>query len=154
MNLTPTILLAEDDENDFMLMKMAFGRCGSEIALRRVSNGEEVIRYLQREGRYRDREQYPFPRLLLLDLKMPGRSGFEVLSWIRSHPASKPLIVAILTGSANEEDIVRAYKNGANSYLVKPDTIGELVRMAGKIKGYWLELNTNPDCSGEENRLL
>jgi len=143
MTSKKTILLAEDDEKDFTLMKMAFEKFGSEIVLHRVSNGEEVMRYLKREGIYEDREQYPFPCLLLLDLNTPGRSGFEVLNWIRSHPAFNQLIVAILSGSANKEEITEAYDNAANSYLVKPGSIDELVKMAGKIKEYWLELNIN-----------
>src|ERR1051326_315699 len=141
MNPKKTILVAGQDENDFTLMKTAFASLTSEIVLQRVCNGEEVIRYLKREGRYGDREQYPFPRLLLLDLKKSGKEGFEVLNWIRSHPVFKTLIVTILSESASKEDIAKAYDNAANSYLVKPRTVAELASMARKIKEYWLELN-------------
>src|SRR5207248_2276693 len=145
------ILVAEDDENDYLLMKLAFGKLGPGLVLRRVCNGDEVIAYIRGEGIYRDRQQYPFPDLLLLDLKMPGKSGFEVLKWIRSQPCLKRLIVAILTASTDREDIARAYNSFANSYLIKPDSLDQLVTLVRKVKEYWLELNTNPFCSATEN---
>jgi len=139
-----TILLAEDDENEFLLMKMAFGKLGLETCFQRVRNGREVLRYLSGDAEYEDRERHPFPAILLLDLKMPVMGGFEVLQWIRNQRPFCRLIVAILTGSRNEEDIDRAYASLANSYLVKPDTLESLVKMAGHIRDYWLESNVNP----------
>jgi CheY-like chemotaxis protein len=146
-----TILLAEDDENEFLLMKMAFGKIGVENVFRRVRNGEEVICYLKAADPFSDRQEYPFPSLLLLDLKMPMMGGFEVLEWIRSQPRYQQLIVAILSASTNTDDVTHAYHSSANSYLVKPDTFGALVEMVSQIKGYWLDLNTIPPSPGEES---
>lgn len=148
-----TILLAEDDENEFLLMKMAFGKAGAEKIFRRVKNGEEVIRYLKAMDPFSDRQQYPFPCLLLLDLKMPMMGGFEVLEWIRSRPRYQQLPVTILSASTNGDDVAHAYNSNANSYLVKPDTFSALVEMVSKIKSYWLDLNTNPQFTEADTNI-
>ena len=142
-----TILTADDDENDVLLLKMAFTKAGLADQLQRVKDGAEAIHYLQGDGIYADRESFPFPSLLLLDLKMPYKNGFDVLTWIRAHPVVKHLIVAVLTASKDEADIRRAYDLFTNSYLVKPTTIEGLEELAKKVKGYWLELNSNPNLS-------
>lgn len=142
MKPNKTILLAEDGEDEFLLMKLAFRKLECEDAFRRVRNGEEVIRYLAGEGPYRDRTRYPFPSVVLLDLNMPLKNGFEVLDWIRSNPTMKQLAVTILSGSTNDADIDHAYNGFANSYLVKPTTLDALVKMASVVKTYWTELNT------------
>jgi CheY-like chemotaxis protein len=139
-----TILSVDDDDNDVLLLKMAFAKAGLAGQLRRVKDGAEAIRYLNGEGIYADRESFPLPRLLLLDLKMPYKNGFDVLTWIRAHPVLKHLIVAVLTASKDDADIRRAYDLFANSYLVKPTTIEGLEELARKVKDYWLELNSNP----------
>jgi CheY-like chemotaxis protein len=148
-----TILLAEDDENEFLLMKMAFGKVGVENIFRRVKDGEEVIRYLEATDPFSDRQQYPFPCLLLLDLKMPMMGGFEVLEWIRGQPRYQQLIVTILSASTNGDDVAHAYNSNANSYLVKPDTFSALVEMVSKIKSYWLDLNTNSQFTEAETNI-
>jgi CheY-like chemotaxis protein len=144
MNRNKTILLAEDDENDFLLMKLAFEKAGVGEYFRRVRDGEEVIRYLKGDQGFSDRQEFPLPSLLLLDLKMPLKSGIEVLNWIRTHAQFKTMVVTVLTSSNNEDDIVNAYRHYANSYLVKPVSLEALTEMTQKIKGYWLELNQNP----------
>ena len=141
---TQTILSADDDDNDVLLLKMAFTKAGLAEQLRRVKDGAEAIQYLNGEGIYADRESFPFPSLLLLDLKMPYKNGFEVLTWIRAQPVLKRLIVTVLTASKDDADIRRAYDLYTNSYLVKPTTIAGLEELARKVKGYWLELNFNP----------
>jgi CheY-like chemotaxis protein len=140
------ILLAEDDDNDVMLLKMAFGKAGLASKLHRVKDGLEAIQYLKGDGSYADRESHPFPSLLMLDLKMPGKNGFEVLEWIRGQPAIKWLIVTVLTASKDHADIWRAYDLGANSYLVKPSTQAALERMSRTINEYWVEMNLAPPC--------
>jgi CheY-like chemotaxis protein len=144
MDANETILLAEDDENDVLLLKVAFAKAGLADKLMRVKDGTEAIQYLNGEGTYAEREQFPFPCLLLLDLKMPRKNGFEVLEWIRAQPALKHLIVAVLTASKHDADVRRAYDLCANSYIVKPTTMAGLEKLATKVKEYWLDLNVNP----------
>jgi CheY-like chemotaxis protein len=138
-----TILLADDDENDVLLLKMAFAKAGLQEQLKRVKDGAQAIQYLDGEGMYSDRTRFPLPGLLLLDLKMPYKNGFEVLDWIRAHPSFKCLIVAVLTASKDDVDVRRAYSLFTNSYLVKPATLAGLEELARKVKEYWLELNLN-----------
>ena len=126
-----TILLAEDDQNDVFFMQRAFSQARLLNPLKVVRDGEETIHYLQGEGVYADRVQYPFPVLLLLDLRMPRRNGFEVLEWLRQQPGLKRLTVVVLTSSKEGPDINRSYDLGANSYLIKPpdaDTLREAFR--------------------------
>jgi CheY-like chemotaxis protein len=143
METHDTILVADDDDNDVLLLKMAFGKFHLEDKLRRVKDGLEAIQYLKGEGQYSDRERYPFPRLLLLDLKMPYKNGFDVLEWIRAQPGIKFLIVAVLTASKDTADVARAYDLCANSYLVKPVTMAGLEQLSQAIKEYWLDLNVS-----------
>lgn len=145
-----TILLAEDDENQFQLMKLAFGKIGEPNLVRRVRDGVEVIQYLKGESGFSDRDRYPFPSLLLLDIQMPLKDGFEVLGWIRSQPPYRRLIVAFLTSSSESHHIAHAYDSCANSYLVKPPTFEGLVRMVKALRHYWLEMNAVPQFRVEE----
>lgn|ERR1043166_3365623 len=138
------ILLVEDDENDVVLLTKSFDKAGLKQALHRVCNGVEAIQYLAGEASYADRQQHPFPCLLLLDLKLPLKNGFEVLAWVRSQPATRRLLVTVLTASKEVIDVRQAYDLLANSYLVKPTTIAGLDEVARKVKEYWLELNVNP----------
>ncbi len=140
-----TVLLAEDDENDVLLMKRAFVKARLANPLQVVRNGDEAIKYLEGSSQYNDRHQFPFPCLLLLDLKMPKKGGFEVLQWIRSNPEVRRLIVVILTASNQTPDINRGYELGANSYLVKPPDMDTLLEMLRTVQGYWLFLNQMPE---------
>ena len=144
-----TVLLAEDDENDVLLMQRAFMKARLANPLQVVRNGEEAIFYLQGNGQYSDRTQFPMPCLVLLDLKMPKRNGFEVLQWIRSQPAIRRLIVVILTASNQTPDINRGYELGANSYLVKPPDMDTLLDMLRTVQGYWLFLNQIPEIDAQ-----
>src|SRR5689334_4531702 len=114
------ILLAEDDPNDVLLIQRAFQKAGLRNALKVVRDGEQAIEYLSGKGNYSQRDRYPLPFLVLLDLKMPGTDGFEVLEWVRSEPTLKRLLIVVLTSSNLQADVDRAYETGANSYLVKP----------------------------------
>ncbi|HHY85352.1 MAG TPA: response regulator [Verrucomicrobia bacterium] len=138
------ILHVEDDPNDALLFQHACARAGVRFALRSVTDGDEAIAYLQGTQGYADRQKHPFPQLILLDLKMPRLSGFEVLAWLRENDAFKSLPVIVLTSSNHESDIKRAYDLGANSYLVKPVGFDALVEVAKTISGYWAALN---ECS-------
>jgi CheY-like chemotaxis protein len=141
MTGTKTILLADDDDNDAAMLKLLFGRLSLEEDFHRASDGAQAIRYLSGEGEYADREAYPLPRILLLDLKMPVKTGFEVLAWIRAQAEIKRTVVVILSASHADDDVRRAYDLGANSYLVKPVEMAAMQTLVRFINEYWLELN-------------
>src|SRR5262245_29179549 len=137
-----TILLAEDDPNDVILFQRAMGRASlGAYSLQVVRDGEEAISYLNGQSAYANRNRYPLPALLLLDLKMPRKTGLEVLSWLRRQPQLRHLTVVFLTSSNSAEDIRLAYEAGANSYLVKPVEFMELVEMIRNVIVYWLDFN-------------
>jgi CheY-like chemotaxis protein len=141
------ILLAEDNDNDVLMLRRAFSKANFLNPLHVVENGEEVIAYLKGEGRYANREEYPLPSLLLLDLKMPRKNGFDVLEWIRGQSGLAALRVVVLTSSDEIRDVNRAYQLGANSFLVKPVDFGEFVRMTEALKGYWIWMSRAPEVS-------
>jgi CheY-like chemotaxis protein len=141
------MLVAEDREEDIDILKLAFQRAKVTLPLRFVENGEEVVEYLKGAGRFSDRNAHPLPKLLLLDLQMPKRDGFEVLEWLRSEPGLRRLLVVVFTSSGLAQDVNRAFDLGANSYLVKPTDFHELQVIARHLEGYWLKLNQFPDCS-------
>ena len=138
------ILLAEDDSNDVLLIQRAFQKAGLRNTLKTVRDGDQAISYLSGKGIYSNREQYPLPFLLLLDLKMPGTDGFEVLEWLRNEPQLKRLLVVVLTSSNLQADVDRAYELGANSYLVKPVSFDEMVHLIQRFEAYWSEINRTP----------
>ena len=141
------ILLADDDENEELLLRRAFNKAGLPHRLIAVRDGDQAIEYLSGTGVYRDRETHPFPSLLLLDLKMPRTNGFAVLEWIRKQQNIKRLIVVILSSSRQETDIDRAYDLGANSYITKPGIIDDLIEDMRRLHAYWIEVNEKPHCS-------
>ncbi len=114
------VLHVEDDEGDRTIVAAAFRKVAPQLALRSVADGEEAVHYLSGQGEFRDRERFPMPQLVLLDLKLPKKSGLEVLDWIRSHAELKGLTVFMLTSSGDPADLERATALGVNSYLIKP----------------------------------
>jgi CheY-like chemotaxis protein len=138
------ILIAEDNEDHVILLRRALKKGAVLNPLFVVSDGEEAIAYLKGEGRFADRYEYPLPGLLLLDLKMPKKDGFEVLEWIRQQPYLKRLRVVVLTTSDNPADIDRAYELGANSFIVKPLEKQQFLEVTNAIKGYWLWMSAAP----------
>ncbi|MDB6108729.1 MAG: two-component system response regulator [Pedosphaera sp.] len=139
-----TILMAEDDENDVFFLERAFKQAQIANPVIRVKDGEEAVAYLKGEGAYADREKFPLPYLMLLDLKMPRRNGFEVIQWVREQPGLKRLPLVILTSSKEDPDINRGYELGANTYLVKPVKFEGLVEMMKALNLYWLILAEKP----------
>jgi CheY-like chemotaxis protein len=121
--LTSLILWAEDDENDAILFKRAFQKAHLSKTVVRVHDGEEAIKYLNGDGCYADRSQYPLPSLLLLDIKMPHKDGFEVLEWKQSRPDLRDLPVVMFSSSDIERDVETAERLGARAFLVKPGTL-------------------------------
>ena len=149
MNEMRTILLVDDSENDLILMSLAFKKAQFDCPLQMVYDGEEAIAYLEGDGNYGDRDKYPLPDLVLLDLNMPKKNGFEVLTWVRAQPALKRLPIMILTASIRTEDVELAYDLGANSFLVKPAAIEDLIAMLRCLKD-WLQYNHFPPLINEE----
>jgi CheY-like chemotaxis protein len=141
----PTVLLVEDNPDDVLLTRRAFAKANFPVPLEVVSDGEEALGYLQGAGTYSDRERFPLPMLLLLDLKLPRRSGFEVLEWLRGQPGLRRIPVVVLTSSGQSPDVNRAFDLGANSYLVKPVRLEDLVNLVKTLNLYWLLLNEKPD---------
>lgn len=138
------ILLVEDNPDDVLLIRRASRKANLLNPLYVVEDGEQAIAYLSGQGIYADRNRYPLPVLILLDLKLPRKSGFEVLAWLKTHPQLRRIPVVVLTSSRESPDIVRAYDLGANSYLVKPVGFEDLVEMVRTLKLYWLILNELP----------
>jgi len=132
----PVILLVDDNPHDVVLIRLAFRKVGIIDTIQLVKDGAEAVRYLNGEGIYENRHQFPSPTLVLLDLKMPQTSGFEVLESIRKQSSLANVVVVVMSGSKNDADITRAYSLGANSYLVKPTKFEELVKMMEGLKDY------------------
>ena len=136
-----TILHVDDDTNDILLFQHACQKAGLDCTLHNLEDGDEAISYLRGVEPFINRDQFPFPNLLLLDLKMPRTSGFEVLSWIRANSLVRSMPVIVLSSSNRDADVKRAYDLGANSFLVKPVAFDSLVEMVKSLHQYWLTLN-------------
>ena len=141
-----TMLLVEDDPNDILLIQRAFAKASLVNPLKIVRDGEEALNYLAGTGEFADRGKHPVPSLILLDLKLPRRSGLEVLQWLRDQPGLSHIPVIVLTSSKESSDINRAYSLGANSYLVKPVGFEGLLEMVKTIGMYWMIMNKGPEA--------
>jgi len=134
---TVSILMAEDDVEDQMLIKEALGASGLSHNLIIVNDGEELIDYLNQSGKYSD---VPLPGIVLLDLNMPRKNGHEALSEIKSNPKLRRIPVIVLTTSDAEEDIKSTYDMGVSSYICKPVSFDKLVELVNMVGRYWFEL--------------
>ncbi len=132
-----TILVVEDNPDDVRLLTRAFRKAEVTSPVVYAADGQEAIEMLTSEAEARA----PLPDVILLDLKLPRRSGFEVLEWLKADERMRQVPVVILTSSAGTSDLSRAYDLGANSYLVKPVDNADLTQMVANIRSYWLELN-------------
>jgi CheY-like chemotaxis protein len=139
------ILMADDDADDRMLTKDALEESRVLNELRFVQDGEELMDYLHRRGKYADAESSPKPGLILLDLNMPKKDGREALKEIKSDPNLRRIPVVIMTTSKAEEDIFRSYDFGASSFITKPVTFDRLVDLMKAIGEYWVEFVELPD---------
>ena len=139
-----TILLVEDNEDDTFFMRQALKDAGIQNPLQHVEDGQAAVDYLAGTGKYGDRALYPLPMVVFLDLKLPFKSGHDVLSWIRRQPEFEKLIVIVLTSSDETVDLKRSYQLGANSYVVKPPTAEQLLELAQAFKLWWLHQNRLP----------
>jgi CheY-like chemotaxis protein len=146
MDQNTTVLLAEDNENDAFLMERAFKAHGITAPLQVMRDGAETIDYLSGSGVYSDRAKYPIPSLVILDLKMPRKSGFDVLAWLQHNPEIKIVPTLVWSSSADPIDIKRAYCLGANGFLCKPADFQKFKQMLGKVIAFWDEcLRPLPD---------
>ena len=139
------ILVVEDREDDILIIRKAFKEACLLNPLQVVRNGEEAIDYLRGTGKYWNREEYPLPDLVLLDLKMPRIDGFQVLQWIRRQASLKALRVIVLTSSADIRDVNLAYQLGANSYMVKPGDFSNFCEMIRSLVAFWLHHSQRPE---------
>jgi len=142
-----TILHVEDDSNDALLFQHACRSAGMDVNLQVVSDGEEALDYLKGSNKFQNREEHPFPNLVVLDLKLPCLNGFEVLAWMRHEEKLRRVPVVVLTSSSHQGDVKRAYDLGANSFLIKPIAFDILVNLAKGIDQYWLSLNQGPTAA-------
>ena len=143
---TVSILVADDDAQDTMLVQMAVEKADLNLRLDSVKDGEEAIDYLMGRERYADRHAHPFPSMMLLDLKMPRLSGFDVLNFVRNQPGLRQLPIVIFSSSDDPKDIRRAYDAGANSYLCKPHSNNDLSALLKALEDYWCKFNHFPPC--------
>ena len=138
------ILVVEDLEDDVLLIKRAFQKAGIKNPVFVLRDGEEAKAYLEGRAKYSQRDEYPLPDLILLDLKMPKLDGFELLEWIRAQPALRALRVVVLTSSEDIYDINKAYELGANSFLVKPFEFDNYTAMMRTLNAFWMKHSVPP----------
>lgn len=138
------ILIVEDEEAHAQLMQRAIRKSGNANHIDIVSDGEQALDYLFNRGKYEDKNTYSCPGLILLDIKLPGIDGFQVLKQIKEHPVLRNIPVIILTTSQREEDVARAYGHYANSYLTKPVGFKKFEEKIGQLDFYWMMLNEPP----------
>ncbi len=128
-----TVLSVDDSTEDVILLRFACHAAKVCFGIQSVDSGETAIAYLEGSHGYADREKFPVPDLVLLDLKMPGKSGFDVLTWVRAHRSFGHMPIVVFTSSIHPEDRARALELGANQYLVKPVSYEALKRLMGII---------------------
>lgn len=139
-----TILLADDNEDDRMMTREALQERFAVDDLREVEDGEELMDYLLHLGSYADPASAPAPGLILLDLNMPRKNGYEVLQEIKTHPVLRRIPVVVFTTSSDAEDVSRSYDLGVNSFVTKPTTFDGLLRMMKTLGDYWLQVAATP----------
>lgn len=144
MSTEHTILLVEDNPKDVFLVQRAFRKANITTLIQVVSDGDAALQYLTGEAPYSDRATYPMPVFVLLDLKLPRRSGAEVLAWIRQQPHLRRLPVVALTSSREYTDVNRLYDLGANAYIAKPPDFDQLVDILRTLNLHWITYNEKP----------
>jgi len=144
LNHAMTILMVDDDPDEYCLVKDAMMENGLQNDFRHVSNGEELMEYLSRRGKYMNSKSSPLPCLILLDLNMPGKDGRETLREIKADPALRHIPIIIFTASSDTDDIVDCYRMGASSFISKPNTFDSLIETMNTIAKYWLKVTQLP----------
>lgn len=140
------IMLVEDDPEDRFLIERALQKIASQHRLLSVENGEQLLHYLRGKDAYADRDEFPLPSLILLDLNMPKMDGRSVLRELRKDKALESVPVVVLTTSESEEDIIECYKLGANSYVCKPSEFDRLMSHLQALISYWFKTVELPEA--------
>jgi CheY-like chemotaxis protein len=137
MTSSDLVLVAEDNPDDALLLRRALDKAGITARIKIVNDGEEILLYLQGRGVYANRSNSPLPSLIILDVKMPRKTGLEVLEWLNQNPRFAIVPTIVLSSSNLESDVRMAYDLGANTYFVKPNSFEELVETMRTLQGYW-----------------
>ena len=153
MSHLPPILVVEDSEDQIFLLRHAFEKVGILNPVQVVNSGEDAIAYLSGAGLYSDWEKFPLPSFILLDLKLPGLDGLEVLRWVRQQPGIKALRVAMLTSSDLGLEINACYEAGANVFLTKPMELNTFIEMMRVFQAHWLKIAQAPQVSRQAHTL-
>lgn len=135
-----TIVMADDDDDDYLLTSKALKESRLLNKLHRVKDGEELLEYLRHQDKYADQETYERPGIILLDLNMPRKDGREALKEIKSDPKLRNIPVVVFTTSKAEEDVYKTYELGVNSFITKPVTFDNLIKVMQTLGTYWLEI--------------
>lgn len=138
------ILLIEDDPNDVFFVRDAIAKSGRGHRLYAVTDGNEAIAYLKGQGQYANREAHPVPNIVLTDLKMPGMDGFEFLQWLKEHPECGIIPAIVFSSSRHDADVRKAYRLGANAYIMKPTRLAELVDVLHSTYEFWSHCERPP----------
>jgi CheY-like chemotaxis protein len=146
-----TILLIEDSPEDFEVTKRTFYRAGLTNPIQWCGDGEDALDYLFRRGTYSDPDSAPRPGIILLDLNLPGTDGREVLRTLKVDPMLQKIPVIVLSTSSDERDINESYRDGANSYIVKPVDLDGFIQAIQRLRDYWFEVVVMPKVNGEES---
>ena len=141
----PALLIVEDNEDDIFFVERIFKQIGARCELRFARDGMEAIDYLSGRGTFKDRAKYPMPTIILMDLKMPRRNGFEVLEWMHNQPEIKLIPTIVVTSSTLQEDVTRAYRLGANAVMNKPVDKDSLLQMLKSFHIYWTDFVEMPE---------
>ena len=144
------VLLVEDNPTDVLLIRRAFEQAKMANPVHVLTDGDAAVEYLDGTGDYADRSRFPLPILILLDLKLPRRSGLEVLAWLKDQEALRRIPVVMLTSSEQPRDVDAAYDSGVNSYLVKPVEYDSLFKMLKAVNLYWMMLNEHPNLRPDD----
>ena len=139
------IMHVEDDPNYSALFKFAFQQCGSQHRLLQFEYADEARAYLNGEGKFANRQDYPLPGLALIDIKLPRVSGLELLRWIRCSSPHRSLPAIMFTTSSDLADLNKAYALGANAFVMKPPTVQQLKAMIASLESFWIRYNIAPD---------
>jgi len=142
-------LVVEDNEDHILLIRRAFAKSKVVNPLQVVRTGEDAIAYLEGVGRFSNRAEFPLPAVILLDLKLTGVDGFDVLRWIRQQPGLSAMRIVVLTASDHIRDVNQAYQLGANSFMVKPGDFENYVAVGKTLATYWLRQSKAPETSRE-----
>ena len=144
------ILLVEDQDNDILLVTRAFKTAGVANPIQIVRSGKEAVAYLSGQGKFANRAEFPLPRIVLLDLRMPGMDGYDVITWIRQQKGLQGLPVLVLTSSNLISDVNRAYQVGATSFFLKDVDFHNTVALVTALKRHWLDLALTPELHRDQ----